>query len=205
MAQRVKLDADTRKQQIVEAATAVFTRKGFSQASMDDIVQESGLSKGGLYWHFKSKDDIVTAVIDQFFTAEFSGIAAILAAPIPAGQKLAQLARESMSNTVNQLSRYRSIWLEFYALAGRPGAFRQRMMGYMNQYIEMLTGLIRVGVETGEFQPIDPEQAAITAAAQFEGLLLLWAMDPERIDLLALTDTAVSMMLNGLRAGAKNE
>ena len=46
-----------RTKQILDAAVKVFSRSGFQQASMDDIVAESGLSKGALYWYFKSKDD----------------------------------------------------------------------------------------------------------------------------------------------------
>ena len=55
--------SDERKNQILQAATNVFSRLGFHKARMDDIVEESGLSKGTLYWYFKSKDDIVSALI----------------------------------------------------------------------------------------------------------------------------------------------
>lgn len=200
MNQRIKLDADTRKQQIIEAATAVFTRKGFFQASMDDIVQESGLSKGGLYWHFKSKQDIITAVLDQFFTAEFAELAQILAQPSSATEKLQYLIQMSMRDTLAQLSVYRNIWLEFYAVAAREGAFRERLMGYLRQYIDVMQALIQVGIDNGEFRSLDARQMALAAAAQFEGLILLWAIDPESVDLLALSDTAVALLLNGLSA-----
>ncbi|MDL1899078.1 helix-turn-helix transcriptional regulator [Anaerolineae bacterium CFX7] len=54
MSPRANVSA-ARKAQILDAAAAVFARKGFYQASMDDIVEEAGLSKGALYWYFKSK------------------------------------------------------------------------------------------------------------------------------------------------------
>ena len=44
-----------RKKQILDAAMTVFAQKGFHQARMDDIVEQSGLSKGTIYWYFKSK------------------------------------------------------------------------------------------------------------------------------------------------------
>ena len=44
-----------RKQQILDAAEDVFTRKGLDNARMDDIAKRTGLSKGSLYWYFKSK------------------------------------------------------------------------------------------------------------------------------------------------------
>jgi len=194
-----EIDSDSRKQQILAAATAVFARKGFDKASMNDIMQESGLSKGGLYWHFKSKDDIITAVVDQFFTSEFSSLAPLLNAPIPVSEKFAQLARLSMENMLRQLGSYQKIWLELYALAGRTGVFRERMRLYMNQYIDLLTGLIQAGIETGEFRPMDAAQMAVAASAQFEGLLLFWALYPDRLDLPTMTETALDLLLHSFR------
>ena len=46
--------SEERRNQILEAATTVFARLGFHRARMDDIVQEARLSKGALYWYFKS-------------------------------------------------------------------------------------------------------------------------------------------------------
>ena len=96
-------------------------------------------------------------------------MAAILAAASPASEKIAQLARHSMQDAVSQLSRFQSIWLEFYALAGRPGGFRERMMVYMNQYIEALTGLIQGGIAQGAIRAVAADQAAMVAAGQCGG------------------------------------
>jgi len=49
--------SEERKNQILDAAGKVFARLGFQKTRMDDIVEESGLSKGTLYWYFKSKDE----------------------------------------------------------------------------------------------------------------------------------------------------
>ncbi len=59
--------SEERKEQILDAATEVFAQKGFDKARMDDIVEETGLSKGALYWYFKSKDDIIFAIMDRIF------------------------------------------------------------------------------------------------------------------------------------------
>ena len=54
-----------RKQQILDAAIKVFSRSGFEKARMDDIAEESGLSKGTLYWYFKNKDEIISNVLER--------------------------------------------------------------------------------------------------------------------------------------------
>ena len=49
----------------------VFTKKGFASARMDDIVTESGLSKGAIYHHYAGKKDIILALIEHWETQTF--------------------------------------------------------------------------------------------------------------------------------------
>ncbi|HEY0814539.1 MAG TPA: TetR/AcrR family transcriptional regulator [Pseudonocardia sp.] len=56
---------DARRQQILDAARARFASHGFARTSMNDIVDESGLSTGSIYRYFTSKDEIVIAVCRQ--------------------------------------------------------------------------------------------------------------------------------------------
>ena len=65
------LPKEERQSQIMEAAMKVFTKKGFASARMDDIVEESGLSKGAIYHHYKGKKDIFLALIEHWETQTF--------------------------------------------------------------------------------------------------------------------------------------
>ena len=56
--------SDKTRQFIVDRAAVLFNRKGFSGTSMDDIMKATGLSKGGLYGNFKSKEDISLAAFE---------------------------------------------------------------------------------------------------------------------------------------------
>jgi AcrR family transcriptional regulator len=60
---RQRLPADIRVHQILDAALQTFAAKGFAATRIDDIARRSGLSKGGIYTHFKSKDDIFEALL----------------------------------------------------------------------------------------------------------------------------------------------
>jgi AcrR family transcriptional regulator len=62
---RVKQEhLDARRKQILDAARRCFVRNGFHATSMQDIFAESGMSAGGIYRYFKSKDDLVEAIAD---------------------------------------------------------------------------------------------------------------------------------------------
>ena len=60
-----------RKSQIMNAAETVFTRSGFEAARMEDIADETGLSKATIYLYFESKDDLIIAILDRIFQGEF--------------------------------------------------------------------------------------------------------------------------------------
>ena len=72
--------SEEHKNQILEAAIAVFARLGFQQTRMDDIAEQAGLSKGALYLYYKSKDAIIAALLKYFFTQEFKRLQAFVEA-----------------------------------------------------------------------------------------------------------------------------
>ena len=63
MARRTKEDAEKTRELILEAALKVFSEKGYSKTTFVDIANEIDLSKGAVYWHFKTKADLLAAVI----------------------------------------------------------------------------------------------------------------------------------------------
>jgi TetR/AcrR family transcriptional regulator, transcriptional repressor for nem operon len=59
--------AERTRRYIIEKASSLFNRKGYHGTSMSDIMQATGLAKGGVYGHFKSKDEIVVEAFDHAF------------------------------------------------------------------------------------------------------------------------------------------
>ncbi len=59
--------SEERKGQILEAATSVFSRLGFHRARMEDVALESGLAKGTLYLYYRSKDELIGALLERIF------------------------------------------------------------------------------------------------------------------------------------------
>ncbi len=63
MSRRTKAEAEETRLRILEAALDVFYRKGYSRTTFVDIAREVGMTKGAVYWHFKSKPDLLAAMI----------------------------------------------------------------------------------------------------------------------------------------------
>lgn len=62
---RVVKEADERKNEILDAANALFSQKGFDGTSTADILDKVGIARGTLYYHFKSKEEIMDALIER--------------------------------------------------------------------------------------------------------------------------------------------
>jgi AcrR family transcriptional regulator len=69
---------------IIEGAAAVFAGSGYGSASMSDVAQRSGVTKGALYFHFKSKEELAAALIEAQHAVSVKGVEAILAEGYPA-------------------------------------------------------------------------------------------------------------------------
>lgn len=64
-----KSDNEGRKQRILDAAANLFVHYGYDKTTVDDIAREAGVSKGAIYLHFKSKDELFEALFIQEMTA----------------------------------------------------------------------------------------------------------------------------------------
>ncbi len=61
------------EQEILKTAFLLFLEKGFSESSTNEIIREAGLTKGGFYYAFKSREDLVEQVIREYIIPYFSG------------------------------------------------------------------------------------------------------------------------------------
>ncbi|WRS27192.1 TetR/AcrR family transcriptional regulator [Oscillospiraceae bacterium MB08-C2-2] len=62
---RIIKDADERKNEILDAAETLFSQKGFDGTSISNIIEKVGVARGTVYYHFKSKEDIMDSLIDR--------------------------------------------------------------------------------------------------------------------------------------------
>lgn len=195
-----------RKNQILDTAAIVFAKHGFHQARMDDIVQESGLSKGAIYWYFKSKDDIIAGLLQRFFDPEMHQAREILNAPGTVRERLIllmQLAMKDVQNVAHQ--GLLPLFYEYYALATRQEETRAFLQSYVQSYRAIMTALIEQGIARGEFRTVDVNAVSIAIPALLEGFILIWIMDSTAGDLEQQTTIALNLFFDGLSVGMREQ
>lgn len=175
----------------------VFARQGFYEARMDDIVEESGLSKGTLYWYFKSKDEIIGAILEHFFGFELHDIEDVLEDQQSVSELLVTLIHRA-SAELKHMSTLIPITLDFYSAAARKKNVQASLKIYFSRYLALLASLIQKGIDQGEFRPVNAADTALAIGAIFEGLITLWVVDPQNVDLDRHGEVAMRLLLDGL-------
>ena len=182
--------SEERKNQILEAATAVFARLGFHKARMDDIVDESGLSKGSLYWYFNSKDEIILAILNRMFERELSDLKNLPDMPGSAAERLERMVERAIVDIQGML-KLMPLAFEFLSLAFRRKIVQQALSQYVESYQQ--------GIDRGEFHPVDVEQTALAIFAIIEGSAMMWVYAPERVQTSQLIRFGTQRLLDGLK------
>jgi hypothetical protein len=89
---------------------------------------------------------------------------------------------------------------EFYAVAARQKAVRQFLKRYFKDYREVLAALVQRGIDRGKFRDLQAERVAIAITALYEGLALLWMVDPEATQWEQTGESSLLLLLDGLAA-----
>jgi AcrR family transcriptional regulator len=189
--------SEERKDQIMNAAEEVFTKKGFDDARMEDIAEETGLSKGTLYLYFKSKEDLVIAILDRIFLGAFKQFKTQEIAEASAREAIWRFTEEAIHDYLKML-RMMPIAYEFLALAFRNKIVQKALKQYFDVYMDALVPLIQRGIDSGEFRRVDAQEVAIAAGAIFEGTVLLWVYDKSRIDVEHHIRSGIQLLLEGV-------
>lgn len=191
--------SEERKEQILDAATEVFAQKGFDQARMDDIVEETGLSKGALYWYFKSKDDIIFGIMDRLFRLEFKELEGLKDTESGAAEALWAFTEVAIKD-INRMLHFMPITYEFLALAFRNKLVQKAIKQYINSYVSILDPMIQRGIDSGEFKKVNPREVSAAVGAIIEGTMLLWVYDRSLIEPDKNIRASINLLLDGVKA-----
>lgn len=163
------------RQRIAAQAATIFNVAGYSGASISDIMQATGLEKGGIYRHFDSKEQLALAAFDYAVNQVRRRFAEGLAGQTHAADVL-----------IAFLAVFRSYARQPPLVGGCPvlntavesddtnPALRDRARAVVEEWRDMIRNTVRAGVVRGEIRPeTDAEQLALVMIATMEGAVML--------------------------------
>ena len=188
---------ESRRQQILDAARACFSRDGFHATTTADIVRESGVSQGTLYLYFQTKDDIVLALADDRHQGEAFLNALAQSEPDPVQGLFLMIELYGRSLGDPRRAEMRRVGIQGWGEALRSEPVRASVTGGLARVRAGIVRLIERGQRAGEVRAdVEPEAAARIMVATFQGLILQ-ASWGEAFDL-----AAVGRLLRRMIAGA---
>ena len=187
-----------RKEQILKAAVTAFARSGLKDTSMNDIVRESGLSKGAIYWYYKSKDEIIAELLNEFFDPEdIKKVEVMLSTGTPL-QKIEKLV-DYMIDEMNQMRPFRPVIQELFVLAFRDEKIRRMTKTNFQASVALLQGIIEEGIKSKQFRRVDPYQVTLAIFEIFESTALFWSLDLIDVDFDKQLRGGINLILNSIK------
>lgn len=141
---------------IFQAAIDVFSEKGFDKATMDDIAARANVAKGTIYYHFKSKEELFLFLVEEGVELLHEGVESKIAPEMTPSEKMELILREQIRFFGENRDFCLIMLREAWGGEERQLEFRKLIRSYM----AFIGEVIVEGIESGDFEVVNPEYAA---------------------------------------------
>mgnify|MGYP000542205115 CR=1 FL=1 len=187
--------SDIRREQILTAAMALFSKTGIEATSMNAIAKECGFSKATIYHYFESKDDMVLSLLDNVFAHDEDAFQALQNTEVSVSDRIMSYI-DSYAAIVLEQPQLFALFFEFYGNSIRREIVRETLSGYFDTYTDVFTTVFQQGYDTGEFNKGSAELAAESFVALVEGTVLMSFI--RKIDLINSLKNSIHLFLSSL-------
>jgi AcrR family transcriptional regulator len=148
-----------RKEKILEAALLCFNEKGYHKTSIDNIALNGKISKGGIYYHFKSKDDLFLKLFNfrlNRYTEQLKAYIQEESDPL----KRIRILIQKWGLILKENEDFFKFCMEFSSMGAREKEIRKEMTSFYRSSVEIFRQIIEDGISIGEFENTDAEGIA---------------------------------------------
>ncbi|MEW5991746.1 MAG: TetR family transcriptional regulator C-terminal domain-containing protein [Chloroflexota bacterium] len=164
-----RMNADRRRDAIVNAALAVARRKGLAATTVRDVAEAMGSSSGLVHHYFATMDDVLAAAFERVAADDLRRTAYAVAAAADPEAALVAFFRAYAPADADWAFQ---LWLDAWAEAARRPALRATSERLNLAWQTLVEGIIRDGVQAGRFSCPDPAAAAWRIISVLDGLAL---------------------------------
>ena len=162
---RVSKKPEERKNEILDNAEKLFSIKGYSKTTVNDILLAVGIAKGTFYYYFKSKEEVMDAIVMRFIDNGIENIKAIAQNEIlNAKEKLFQIIIFKSPNTMEK-----EHLLEQFHQADNAEMHQKSLVQTILRLTPILTDVVKQGIKEGSFNTPYPKEVVefLLVSSQF--------------------------------------
>ena len=186
-----------RKEQIMDAALKVIISKGYENSRMDEIVDLSSMSKGAIYWYYKSKKEVYLNLVNYWVIKYSTVINHIVEEDDSPAEQLKDVFKYFILQYEQDPSAFKAL-VEFWSLAGRDKDFHKKLDKVYSNFLEFLERIINRGVKSGEFKNLDVRITALSIMVNIEGIIWFTLFDAHGLSAREYIKTITNFILSGL-------
>lgn len=178
--------APSARQRLLDSAIHLFTARGYAATSVREIVERAGLTKPALYYHFRSKEGIYLAILEDLVRTADEGIAALRIDSGTVRDRIERFLLAIFDLFEKNRAHVRFVNAVFWGPAQGAPAFDFET--FHNKLIAVLGQIVAQGIASGELRPADPGDATLALMG-----VLSFSMD------LSLAHPELGLGRDGLR------
>jgi TetR/AcrR family transcriptional repressor of nem operon len=161
------------RRKIVEAAAPIFNKRGYEGSSLNDLMEATGLKKGGIYRHFSSKEELAAEAFDYTWEAAWNARLLHVDEKANGIEKLKQLIANFIAHRPPVAGGCPILNTATDADDGNP-VLRAHVVKALRSWLRRLQGIVQHARERGETRPgVDPKAVATLIVASLEGALMM--------------------------------
>ncbi len=173
---------DVTRERILDAALDKFSSKGYHDTRLDEIAEESGTSKGAIYFHFPNKERLFLALVDQFANLLERRVTEAIEQE---AQGMARV-RAALQACLDTFGKYRRpAKLLLVQAVGLGAAFEKKRMEVNDRFAGLIQTYLDEAVAVGDIEPVDTEVVANAWMGAIYGVVIRWVYtgepEPQRI------------------------
>ncbi|WP_027803416.1 TetR/AcrR family transcriptional regulator [Paraburkholderia dilworthii] len=171
---------DQTRQRLLDAAQAIFMKKGFVAASVEDIAGAAGYTRGAFYSNFRSKNELFLELLRRDHETMQAGLRAIFE-NAATREEMEERVMRYYSN-LHRENKCFLLWVEAKLLAARDGRFRLRFNAFLHEKLEQLAAYVReFSARVGTPLPLPPEMLAMGLMGLCDGVQFFYTVDPQNV------------------------
>ena len=152
----------TRWNTVLRTATALFAANGFGAATVSQVARRARLSKPGLYYHVRDKEELLFRICDYSMAGILAGARGAVGATADPAKQLRELIR---AHTAFHWQHPKNLAILFGQGKYLSAERRRRVVAMEREYLELVRGVIREGQRRRRFRRVDPTVAAFSLFA----------------------------------------
>ena len=197
-----RTEARTARERILDAAASLFARRGYYNANVDEIIQQSGTSKGSFYFHFPSKEQMALGLVDQLSDKLVRRLERSIEAESDPLKRI-PLAIDAVLLTFSKQRKLAQILL--VNIVGQGRSMDRKFLPIRDKFAGLIKRELDEAMESGAIRQVDTKLVSRLWLGALSEVILRWLLQDKPRPLMESAPEVRDLLMNGIVVRGEGE